>query len=73
VRLHAERAAVLGGGWGVTTAQWDALAQRRARVELGTDRLVDDNEAEAVCIGVWATRAAEVAKKIPKGRKARAA
>ncbi len=75
LRVHTQtwRARVLGGGWGVTSAQWDALAQRRARVELGFDREIDDNEADAVCIGAWATLAPEVAKKLSTARTKRTA
>jgi hypothetical protein len=71
VKTQTWRAKVLGGGWGITKAQWDARSQRRAALELCTPGPVDDNEAEAVCIGIWATRAAEVARKLPAKRTTR--
>lgn len=62
LRVHTQtwRAAVLGGGCGVTSREWDARALRRARLELHTDANLDDNLADAVCIGAWAFT--------PKGR-----
>lgn len=68
VKVQTWRAAVLGGAFGRTTEQWHAMAMRRAEHAIGRTP-VDANEAEAVCIGIWATYAPEVARKIPKGRK----
>ena len=68
--MHTQtwRAGTLGGGWGVTTKEWDARAQRFARVVTKRD-VVDDNEADAVCIGSWAFTfggRVEVDRKLPK-------
>lgn len=68
VKVQTWRAAVLGGAFGRKTEQWHAMATRRATVAIGRAP-TDANEAEAVCIGIWATYAPEVAKKVPKGRK----
>ena len=71
LRVHTQtwRAAILGGGFGVKTAEWDARAQRRASQTAGV-HVDDDNEADAICIGLWAARAAKVGDVVPK-RKAR--
>ncbi len=70
LRVHTQtwRAAVLGGGWGVTSREWDARAQRHARVVTGRDEL-DDNEADAIGIGAWAFTLGgrvECDRKLPK-------
>lgn len=69
IRVHTQtwRAAVLGGGFGVTSAEWDARAQRHASRVAGV-HVGDDNEADAIGIGAWAVRAAKVGELMPKGR-----
>lgn len=60
-RVHTQtwRAGVLGGGRGITREQWDMRAQHLACALAGLDA-IDDNEADAICIGAWAYT--------PKGR-----
>lgn len=70
VNTQTWRARVLGGGWGVKTEEWDRRARLRATAEAGSD-VFDDNEAEAICIGVWARMAREVEAKLPKKRGAK--
>lgn len=71
IRVHTQtwRARVLGGGWGVRTAEWDRRARMRASAVVGSD-VWDDNEADAICIGLWARLAPEVEAKLPKKRRA---
>jgi len=52
-----------------STEQWKADAVARAQRELG--RVVTHNEADAVCIALWAMHAAEVRAKMPKRARAR--
>lgn len=70
VRVYAQtwRARVLGGGRGITTAQWHARARDRAQQALRREAGSDD-EAEAVCIAVWAAYADEVGAVMPKRRR----
>lgn len=73
VRVYPQtwRARVLAPRRGTRSDALKLMAVRRASHEIG--REPDHDEADAVCIGIWATRAAEVAAKLPKPRKPRKA
>lgn len=59
VNMMSWRAKVLGGPMARTTAEWKALACRFVRARFGLETVTDD-EAEALCIGVWASHAGRV-------------
>lgn len=67
IRVHTQtwRAATLGGGWGIKSDEWDWRAKACVSRETGV-LITDDNEADAICIGLWAIRAGEVGAKMPK-------
>lgn len=68
VRVHPQtwRARVLGAPRAAKSDQLKKLAVVHASREVG--HTPETDEADAICIGVWATRAPEVAAKMPKPR-----
>lgn len=56
---------VFATGRRMTSEAWNVELARRAS-QLAQRVVVDDNEADAVCIGWWATRSGDVARKIAK-------
>lgn len=74
VRVHTQtwRAAILQPRRGTRSEQLKLMSIARAEAISG-EPYMDDDRADAICIGQWATRAAEVAAKVPKrARKAAA-
>lgn len=65
------RAAVLSPPRGMKSEALKALAVYRAQAITGMPN-VNHDESDAICIGLWATRSAAVAKKAPKARTKRA-
>lgn len=78
MRVYSQtwRAAVIGGAQR-SSAAWKTAAMQRARPVFkgvhGTSTFVGPDEAEAICIGLWAIKAGEVAAALPKAKKKRAA
>lgn len=67
------RRAVHGGSCYRTRSEWHHLACSRATYEAG-EIVANADEAEAICIGIWASKAAKVkAKLTPKRRRAKKA
>lgn len=73
VRVYSQtwRAAVIGGRQR-STEKWKASARLVAQAQCRT-LAIDDDQAEAICIGLWALRAEAVAKVLPKPRKRKVA
>jgi len=61
---------VFGGGQNVKTEVWDQRAKMHARAATGTTA-VDDNEADAICIALWGSRADAVAKAMRRAASSR--
>lgn len=70
VRVHTQtwRAAILAPKRGTKSDALKAMSIARAQAITGMPN-VNHDEADACCIGLWATRASEVGTKIPKRRR----
>lgn len=67
------RSRVLGRGWGNRKREVVRPEEQRVAKLIAGKATVGADESAAVCIGRWACHALEVAAKLPKVRKARAA